>query len=463
MSPENRTAFFAGTPLLSPETQSAPFDVLIQAGQVVTEYELYLQDQELQEQRLRGLVHEQIEKLLADPQIKPLVLPGTGWDMEGQLQVWAKDFFQGCLEGESFPETRERSLKKTGEDFWGFYWEYLKRLSLLPIYANFKKIDGQRRVIAYRYGDRPYEEIVGPVEREGAVKETVEEIVTILPNLPSGSMVVMTSPPGWSNLGADHPCSQTYVYKVNQNDLEALTIRSGMDLAESEEFLAILKGEEQDSFQSALLSKKERIKKTVKNLVILDGNEGDHDFSEVIEAIREVRRGKPLLIDEEIGLDGQVAKREMRTFDQLYKQLESKDNLSLLEKRIGLIINRFEVWAKEKMNDLSADSLRQLALAIGETIYRMDQAIEQFETEKDEEQRAYLVYAPFLDFGQKEVEERLERIQAVGGCSGGGREGISPLLGIEPKTKTVNGELYIECCGGYYKKGTICPTCGKKI
>jgi hypothetical protein len=403
-----------------------------------------------------GLARTKIEELKKDPATKPFVLDNTGWGMLSQVGVFIKDAVFAPLDDRSFAEAIAASAEKTGQDLWGLFWEHFERRMTLPIFAQFQNVNGQRRLVANKYDNRPYEETTGPKERDGVVRKVVKKIATLLTELPPNSTIVMSSPRGWSGFGFDYPESQAYVFQVGSaGQFVGHTIRSGMSIAENKEFLSKLaQSAGQEIAWSETTGEKETIKDILRHHLVFDGQEKEITFHQVANTIQAVRGEKPFLKDE----------KGIRTIEEVFKHHEDNGSLSLLHQRAQVIIDHFQAEAVEDFADLSTDSIKKLALKMGYTVIALFKAMEDFETEKDAQKRARLVYAPMPTISSQKAKEIHQQIEEIRGFHGGGRPGsISGLVGL-PQTRTnAEGGKEVLCCGKWYSAGTVCPDCGKTV
>ncbi len=212
------------------------------------------------------------------------LLPHTGFSVE--LQVHKLE--TALKKGLDRKKTISSWEKQTREDIWGFWLEYLKKEHLLPINMELKG----GVLVARKYGEQACLEITSKEEREGSVKNSLKRMQDFLALAPAGSVAILTSPPGWSNLFDSegkpifYPDTQTYVFYLDpQRKLEALTVVSGFSLKDNETFLSRLTDFKPDINQT----KKERIIKVTSSPILMSPPKGFYfDLEGIIKSLDQI-------------------------------------------------------------------------------------------------------------------------------------------------------------------------------
>ncbi len=373
------------------------------------------------------------------------LLPHTGFNVELQVNKLETALNSG-LDREKIISDWE---KQTREDVWGFWLEYLKKEHLLPINMELKN----GAFVANKYGGQTCLEITSPIERDGSVKKSVKKMQDFLAAAPAGSVAILTSPPGWSNLLDSkgklippYPDTQTYVFYLNpQKKLEALTVVSDFSLEDNETFLSNLTDFKPNLYQT----EKERIIKVTSSPVLMSPPKG---FFFNLEGI-------------------------IRSFDQinpdafnLSKALSSLEKLDAkreIDSEISEIIDQIGEYLKTGFDPENPDCFEYLKRILGKVI--LDMTSFYLETVLPEN------YYPEIEderVNRKQIyEEALAYLQTIGGCGGGGLKADSIETPFGPRA-IAEGKTgpprFCDTCEGtvdtFIIKGRIrCALCGKDL
>lgn len=274
---------------------------------------------------------------------KVFLLNGTGFNMINQVDQWIKEF------NTYDPESKRTLIEKIMSDVTGFYHEYLSRRDIFPFDLEFKTDSrGEKIVYASKY-HQPLENITDSNERDGKLLEGIRVAIELMKNAEPNTVVFLTSPSGWSGLSTgEHPDSQTYVYWITQNgDLNAMTLRTDIDLLSSEKLVGI-----NTQNESARLRIKDVVSTPIEIHVVKDA------FIEVLDAIEEASGQKfPKLRNE-------IENRD------IYKSLTGEEDVE-----IKFILDRLQEFLAEEINGNDDISIKNLTMAIGKSILDMQHAV----------------------------------------------------------------------------------------
>lgn len=360
---------------------------------------------------------------------KVFLLRGTGFNMVNQIDQWVKEF------NIYDPESKNKLIEKIMSDVTGFYHEYLSRRDVFPFDLEFiNNPQGERIVWASKY-HQPLENITDSNEREGKLLEGIKVAVELMKNAESNTVVFLTSPSGWSGLSTgEHPDSQTYVYWITKSgDLNAMTLRSDIDLNSSEKLVEINRQN---------TSTKERIKHVVTTPVKLQVvNDG---FIEVLDRIEKASNQK---------------------FPKLRSEIENRDIYKSLtgeeDKEVKTILDQLQEFIINEVNGNDDISIKSLATAIGKAILDMQHAVNR-RINKFNDQTSVVV-----GFDSPEVKYQVlhQEVKQILGCSNGIKErgfGFDSKGSLFFHCDECNGlnerpyEGYLPECKYCHKKFTIC-------
>ncbi|OGM75489.1 hypothetical protein A2382_00305 [Candidatus Woesebacteria bacterium RIFOXYB1_FULL_38_16] len=403
------------------------------------EREILIEVRDYSSETFEGFVLDRFNRLTQQPDLVPFSLSGTGFSILDQMRVYG-ELRDAVLMGEIGEDTaKEKFVEKTTEDMAAFYLEYLKRIPVLPIKIGFRENSGEREVICPKYDSALLSEIVSWEEREGKTKEAVISASDQLVQAEGQTMVVFTSPIGWSGFAQPYTETQTYAYLVDEmGSLSGMTVRSSMTLAENEEMLRLLGGA---GFVIDGLSEKERIKKVAGEVVVCE-NASIDDLLEVIGKVR--GRTLPVFDDQSTG--------QRYYLDEIKEAVERRDEFFRIDGQIESIMEEFEKYVWERVDFLSSldeNQVQDLMIEMGRVVLTMSFVLQGKETGAVGEEGDYSEYQRAYSF-----------VQSMGGCNGGGEESGG-------KNSSAGGEKFVRKCGmcGYVlfrmiRAGFRCPSCG---
>ena len=369
-------------------------------------------------------------------------LPGTGFNV--RLQT---DKLKNNLEKEPDKQKGvENWLEQTKEDIWGFWLEYLAREPLLPINIRLGNFEGEERIIAPKYASQPWIETITDQERNGAVKESAEKIEQFLISAPPGSIAILTSPPGWSDLKDEggnsiyYSNTQTYIFSLNKDrELTAVTATTDLTLTENELFLV----NSGNYINNELQSTHERIEEVVRKPVLLEAN-NNYGFN-IEGVIRTIAAINP----------------EAADFEKIFHSLGNLEKLSQINDEVSMVIQNFqeELWNNvddENFSNFAGNLLGQTVLQIS----RLNRTVQKSYSSQ-------AIHYPIAPMTKHEYRQELRHLQTLGGCNGGGQTtAINTPFGSRGVTVEKSGVFVKNCgnCGAEIGKiicaGYRCPKCG---
>lgn len=323
---------------------------------------------------------------LFDENEKMFLLRGSGFNMTNQIDQWVKEFnFYN-------PESKNRLVKKIMSDVTGFYHEFLSKRDVFPFDLEFKTgANGEKIVYSTKY-DQPLENITNSDERDGKLFEGIKIAIELMKNAEPNTVVFLTSPSGWSGLSTgEHPDSQTYVYWINNNgDLNAMTLRTDIDLISSEKLVNI-----EDQTGTTKMRIKAIVSKPIKMSVVDDG------FIEVLDTIESASNQR---------------------FDKLRNEILNRDlYISLAaeeDKEVKTILDQLRNFIQEEIMGNDDVSIKNLTMAIGKSILDMQHAVNK-RINKFNDQTTVVV-----GFDSPEVKYQVlyQEVKQILGCSNGIQE-----------------------------------------
>lgn len=354
------------------------------------------------------------------------LLNGTGFNMTNQIDQWIKEF------NIYDPESKKIRVEKIMSDVTGFYHEYLSRRDIFPFDLEFKMDpNGEKIVYASKY-HQPLENITDGNERDGKLLEGIKVAIELMKNAEPNTVVFLTSPSGWSGLSTgEHPDSQTYVYWITQNgDLNAMTLRTDIDLLSSEKLVGI-----NTQNESTRLRIKDVVSTPVEIHVVEDG------FIEVLDAIEEASNQKfPKLRNE-------IENRD------IYKSLTGEEDIE-----IKLILDQLQEFIISEINGNDDKTIKNLALAIGKSILDMQHAV----NKRINKFNNQTIVVTGYDSPEIKYQILHQEVKKILGCSNGikersfGFDSKGPLDFACHKCNRINTRPYEGYC-------TQCKHCGEKF
>lgn len=335
------------------------------------------------------------------------LLPRTGFDVAGQTMAYLNS-----------KENFEIKKGRIEADIRHFVREYIDQEPVLVNPIQIK--DGQ--VVSVGYGEIPMTSYVNKDERNGASFQETEIVSRFLPQSPTGTMFVSTSPEGTTGVTdfegnmINHPETQTKVYYKNpQGNLEAFTFRSKMSLQENVDLMKEL-SQKQNIFDNEYKTEFDVICEVTGTVV------SRHDLKpeDVIEKIRQIKFSN----------------------QDYFSSLKKARTRPETDKRIEKILNKLSKNLHRYEGNLNDKQIRELTILIGQTVIEVHDV---------------------LRGSSINTRASVSRMSELGGCAGGGVE--------SRKTVIINGEVhyFVKRCGKcgkylnkYISKGYKC-TCGGRF
>jgi len=307
-------------------------------------FEVFTESEDEHRERIRqGVIN------LIPLEERNLLLLNSGFDVARQVGM----LIETAEQSDDFQGTKTAWLEKTREDMFHFLWEFLARKPVLPINIALEN----NEVIAPRYGNRKLEDATNEIWRDGATKRAVKKLSPLVASSPASTLFVMTSPMGWVGPGQEVTESQTYLYKKNKDlSISGLTIRTSMALEDHETLLKRL--------GINLNTSADQISRII-NVSETIAAQAGIDFKDVAGMMQDIMGTKIAWLDE--STDREVS------FDEIYENLEK---IPGVDRAIQTTVDGFISSTDSNFNEISRESLTELAVELGKTILRMQKAIE---------------------------------------------------------------------------------------
>ncbi|HKB88728.1 MAG TPA: hypothetical protein VKC53_03710 [Patescibacteria group bacterium] len=374
-----------------------------------------------------------LEQLFQNDPGNVFLLKGSGFSMDGQLESWINGYKNALDKNESLEKVRHLLIQKTIQDVIGFYYEYLSKQDIFPINVEFQIDENNQRVVYAPKYSETLESVTLPDERGGALIEGVKKAVEIMINSDPETIVILNSPKGWSGLTREgkeivYPDNQSYVYWINsEGNLEALTIRTNIDLETSEKLVGINKDKG---------SIKDRLKTVVSNPISkkINGFEGVLDLIEQISG---------------------------QTFDKIRTEIRNKDTLFTLNSDAQKIIDNLTSFLNENITHLSLQNIKILAKEVGKAVLDLAKQTLTEEKPKSYYSNRYQGIHPhnFYNDGLDQYRALAQKVREIPGCNGGGTtesQAMSSVNNIKQIAIESNGKI-CRICGT--SDGVACGWC----
>ncbi|MBI2020441.1 hypothetical protein HYS94_03380 [Candidatus Daviesbacteria bacterium] len=381
------------------------------------------------------------------------LLPGTGFDVRGQINKLIRSL-NSHLDGKNQAQVVSEFVEDTAEDMRHFVIEYPLQRLVFPIFLDLRQ-GGVRKLIAPRYSNQTYSDLISSQERRGSVKSSVLRIESLMIDAPEGTIAGFISPPGWTDLEdrqggkIEFVDNQIYLYKKTKTGLEARTVRTDLTLEQSELLLEQLNFTRENP--PNLHTPEERIMTVVESVFYLQGQ----TFETVVDLIK-TTKGSELAYKD-------------RSFEEIYYDLSLGDDLldfNLdVQKYAEPIIEQFKLLARNKLVYISDQTLDELEMELGKAILRIHKAIKS--RHSSDEMIRPIPYMTETDF-----KRELVQLQVIPGCNGGSCRrfiitasgGVRELVG---NSKSISPDFYEYCpacdeeINCTVKVGQSCPKCNK--
>jgi len=386
------------------------------------------------------------------------LLPGTGFHIKDQVRL----LFDNILNSKPF----ESSINQIEQDIQGFKTEYLIEQPVFPIILDKAIYEGRPRLVGKLYGGKPLADSTSSIEREGVVRESIQQIEKYLLEAPSGSLVVMASPRGWSGYQdkdgtlekvnksdiknglakeIKYPDSQTYCFQVQEDgSIRAFTLKTDMNIYQNEELLRRL-GVDPDKLAD-IPDHENRVKRTVSNVAYIGPLESK-SIEDVVDIIEDIKSDKTAYFD---------SKGESRDFSEMKALLQNPKALWTLDETTQKLIGAFKNYAKWRLQLPNENVGRDIEVALGLTVMKLMNEVRPPKLlyrrlDARVVQKIHFDVGAFFDPGQT-----LHEMQTLRGCAGGGGAAgeIKIVNSITPRISEASDSKVL-CC--------TCPFCKKQV
>lgn len=341
------------------------------------------------------------------------LLPGTGFDVRAQINKLIRGINRALLEGGDPSEEVKIFLADTNEDIKHFALEYPIQRLVFPILVDIQEKDGQKRLVFPRYNNQASTDLTSEQERKGSVKRSIARIENFLIDAKIGSTAIMVSPPGWSDLDdrqggkIEFADNQIYVFRKEENGLQARTLRTDLSLEESE--ILVEKMGSLINDPKNCQTQEERIINVVSSVFY---SEEGPTFNSVVDLIRDIKRSK-------FAYKG-------RSFEEIYHDLSLGDKLldenKQIKKSVEPLIDHFNTFVLQNSVVISEEMVDKIEAELGKTILRIHQAIKLGSPTKE------AVHQLVLSSDAELKKAHLE-LKALPGCNGGGLSTMATPFG----------------------------------
>lgn len=358
-------------------------------------------------------------------------------------------------------------ISQTEQDVKGFNLEYLAEGLTFPIYYQQEIINGEKKIVAPLYANKPMVDLTSADERNGVVKDTLaKKVEPYLLSAQDGSIAVMTSPSGWSGLHMEngeaiiYPDSQTYIWQKRGKEVVGFTVRTDFSLAEHKAFL--------QSYFGINLAPDATITDYVAAVGFLNANEYPGiDITQVVDSMRDTRFAMT---------QGSLSAYKDRMWQEVYRDLHNRDALwqfdTIAENLFSEFVEYIEPgnWTRREAEEALAVTILRMSRYL-----RGDKILKKEGISKDDSMG---IYQEQVSYGAV-----LHDARELEGCAGGGSSTNGPfgntfrelLLSITPRLAVSAGELiqqdtplkedsHFTCPKCPYKAsgpiGNQCPGCG---
>lgn len=422
------------------------------------------------EQRVNPTLAEEVSAIKKKNQQDMYLLPGTGFQVRTQVDLLLENHKKGVPLSDS--------LQQVEQDIQGFKTEYLLELPVFPIVLEKKEYEGKTRLVGALYGGKPFAEAISADERDGVVKKSTEKIEETLLTAEPGTMVVMTSPGGWSGYqtkdnklqrlnpfdvasGAaeeiKYPDSQTYCFQVQADgSIRGFTLKTDMNLSQNKQLLKDL-GVSSEAF-AGIVDPKTDIKRVVENVVIINPKDRKK-IEDIAQNIKQIKGSNAAYKD---------SAGRARTFSEMMDLLQNPEGLWTLDATVKGYIDPLKAYVSQRITDFDDDTRGDLETAMGLTALKLMHEIRPPKQQQTQMEPGRDYDPEFRGVSQFDAQETLEEMRKIAGCAGGGNKkkeivtSVTPRLGFQDP-KDDDEQEWFNCpkCG--YKAdgpiGNTCPGC----
>lgn len=387
------------------------------------------------------LAHE-VAKIKSDGDEELYFLKRTGFQTETQIRQLTKNLREGV--------PMEKSFQQIEQDIQAFKTEYLVEGPLFPIVLEKVQREGKTRIAGKMYGGKLWSDATDAVEREGTVKNSVLEMEEFLVDAAPGSMVLMTSPKGWSGYeGIKYPDTQSYVVRVQEDgSLRGFTFKTDMDLSQNEALLRKYGALEGESLEG--INDKNKIKRIV-STVVKFYPEDSKNIEDIAKDIQQIK-GSDVAYKDTTGQE--------RYFSETMRLLAQPESLWTLDDVTQELVDNLKEYISYRVLSPDRDMSQDIRVALGHTVLRLMYRVRPPVRGADMKMGA--AYNPaedrVLPFDPRREAAEMEKI---GGCAGGGDAESSTVNSATPRRAVLGGaeaKLDNSCsCGSNLDNHYHCP------
>lgn len=375
---------------------------------------------------------------------KPFLLPGTGFDVRGQSNMWIRGFQKGFMDGIPFDvivnDLRIKTLEdlKTGDD------ELIKQDKIFHSVLVKDLVSG--KLICPRYNNAPLIDTISDQERNGVVKDAairVQDLLTGIDDegkdlIQNGEVIVTKSPAGWSGLSdrkggiIEFPDSYITLFQKQNGVIRHVILRTDLSLRQVEVLQRLLEQskdkpifnaadavEQAQKIDNRLIPERERILTSTGEIAVLkNGEHSKRDMKEVLHLIQVIMK-KDLIC-------------EGTRFDEVSEQLHQAEKMLKPDETAAFYMDRIDKFIKSKflhlnyhqIEDNLIDSLEE---ELGRTfleLFHRRTVHKDLNSGFHKELRDDADYSR-IDLTDFDMKKSLGGLQSVGGCNGGGRNAAS--------------------------------------
>lgn len=342
-------------------------------------------------------------------------MPETGFRMQSQ-------FSEDMLPNNFTQKELQIFEKKTGTDVHWFILEYLTKTGVFPLPFDIHRTSEGNYLTSPVYNNERSK--ILEAERHGVLKKTWEKAEQIFcdPSTKEGTIIVINSVAGPSNLffnkdgsETEFPDSQRYVLQKQGDRIVGYTIRTSADHETEGKFIHALSGK-----TIPLGSAPEAY---VGEFITITPEEEDkpHTIAEVVKVMQSVHKNHTIAYTDQEDPTHQVS------WDEIYKDLQ-RTELMQFEETTKQIYEKWVTYANMIGSYKDSQHVRHM-LKAGLAVTLLDISM-YLEGKKAKEQGVLrrgsdaILIDEQTGKGPQNYGKTLEKVQASGGCAGGGKKGL---------------------------------------
>lgn len=377
----------------------------------------------------------------AGPQLEIGLLKKTGFNAELSVKSLRDKYKKNLDEGMTAEKAIVQPLTEVDGDIKGYGLEYIMRESWLPNPMHTRKHKGRERLFN-RFSNLPISEGIDMRERNGGVAAAMEYIEPTLLNAPKNTIMMMYSDagesmmPDQSNPGKTikYPDAQLYCFaKDKDGNYQANTlVMDPLKKEQTARFFAAM-GYIHRDWAKPNLSEAEQVSKQVRDVIYLPNT--THTSESIVKTIQKVK-GSDVVRTLDNG--------QTRTFDNVYRKMKKGNAMLEVDDLYQAQLDGLKKFVENNKESLDEDfTQRRIQHELEKTILNITRIL-------GGEKPIELAQIRSL---RKEFSIQIDRLEAVGGCNGGGTKTVMTPLG--PR-RISTGEANWK-----YQKGD-CITCPQK-